>query len=334
MKKILITGGTGFIGSYLVRELTEKKSVHVRLFLRDTSNLKRLKDIKSKNIEYFKGDFHNFDDINKSLKGIDTFIHLAAILGRGKKDDYQAFNVEVSKKFLNFAIKNKVKKIIYLSTIAVMGGTEQAYIYKEDDDPRPRTLYGKSKWEVEQYITHLVEAFGMNATIIRAPAVYGPEDNFDRGFIRIIDLVARNKYLPVGNLKNLMSLIYIDNLVDAILTVSENQRANGRIYFVADREILTTGETYKIICKNLGVPGSRFCMPKHLILPVERSIELAAKIFKFIPWYPENYISDITSNYACSIKKINAELKWSPKISTQDGLEKTIQWYKSLYMTR
>ncbi len=327
MKNILITGGTGFVGSHLVKTLLKKKKYNIRLFIRAESNLKRIKNLK--NISLFKGNFYDPSDIAKSLEGIDTFFHLAAILGRGRKEDYQRFNIEVSKRFFNFALKKKVKKVVYLSSLAVMGGTEKPHIYTEEDTPTPKTLYAKSKYEVERYALHLANTYGLNITIIRAPAVYGPEDNFDRGFIRIIDLIAKKKFVPIGTLNNLMSLVYIDNLIDALITVAKSKKSNGKIYFVSDKEILTTGESYDIICNLLGVEKSRFTLPVWFISKVEAVIEFFAKIFGFLPWYPENYVNDITSNYACSIKKIQQELNWRPRITTYEGLRRTIEWYKN-----
>ncbi len=329
MKNILITGGTGFVGSHLVRALAKKKHYKIRLFIREQSNLERIKNLKFKNVSLFKGDFYNPSDLKKSLEGIDTLFHLASILGRGRKDDYQKFNIEVSKKIFNFALEKKIKKVVYLSSLAVMGGTEKPHIYTEEDLPNPQTFYAKSKYEVEKYAFSLIDKFGFNITIIRAPAVYGHNDNFDRGFIRIIDMIAKQKFMPIGKLKNLMSLIYIDNLIDALILVANTRKSNGKVYFVADKEILSTGEIYEIICNLLGVPKSKIFFPKWLISKVESLIEFFAKIFNFLPNYPENYVNDITANYACSIKKIQKELKWQPKISTYDGLRKTIKWYKN-----
>lgn len=326
MKNILITGGSGFIGSRLIKSLLKKGKYNIRLFIRKESNTFRLKNLK--NIEFFQGDFYNPLDLEKSLKGIDTFFHLAAILGRGRKEDYQKFNIGVSKNFLELAVKKRVRRIIYLSSLAVMGGTEKHHIYTEADNPAPVTLYGKSKYEVEKYAISLIKNHNANITILRAPAVYGPEDNFDRGFIRIIHLIATRKYIPVGNLKNLMSVIYVDNLIDALILVAKRKKLKSHLYFVADKEILTTGETYNIICKLLGVEKSKFTLPVWFISKVEALIEFFAKIFNFLPWYPENYVQDISSNYACSIKKIQQELKWTPPVSTYEGLKETIAWYK------
>ncbi len=328
MKNILITGGTGFIGSHLIKELVRRKRYKIRAFVRSESNLSRINDIKG--IEFFKGDFYNPYDIERSLDGIDTVFHLASILGRGNPGDYERFNIDVSKKLLNFSLKKKIKKFVYVSSLEVYGGSSKPHIYVESDRPNPLSLYGKSKYEVEQYIHYLIDTFGLPATIIRAPAVYGPEDNFDRGFIKVIDLMAKNKFIAIGKLENMMSLIYIDNLIDVLITVAETKKTDGRLYLAADKEIYKTGEIYDIICKFLNIKRTRVHFPVWLISLISHSIELAGKLFNFLPWFPENYVHNFTSHYSCSINKIEREIGWKPKISTYEGLRRTIEWYKKI----
>lgn len=321
MKKILITGATGFIGSQLIYALLKNKSNKIRIFIREQSNLVRLKPVLSK-LEVYKGDYYNDADVDKSLKGIDTLIHLAAILSIGKKQDYKNFNINISKLFFQNALKNKVKKIIYISSMAVMGGSPYARIYNEKDTPAPKTFYSKSKLQVEQIAKEYMEKHNMNITILRAPAVYGENDNLDRGFISIIDLIAHNKFILFGSLKNKMSLIYIGNLIKAIQICMDNVKAGNKTYFVADKETLTTGEIIKLIYKLTNAKIPKFVIPK-LIMKIAEFF-----VLNFIPSYPKNFINDMTNHYVCSTKKIQSELNWHPSFSFYQGLERTIKWYK------
>ena len=329
MERILITGGTGFIGSHLLKRLLSEKKYKVRIFLRKESNLERIKGIEG--VEVFRGDFYNDNDLKKIVEGVDILFHLAAILARGKEEEYKKFNVEVSKKLFNYALSSGVKKIIFLSSLSVMGGSKNPHIFTENDKPSPQNLYSKSKLEVEEYISNISKKYkNKSFIIVRASAVYGPFDNFDRGFIRIIDMIKKGKFPIIGDLKNFMSLLYIDNLIDALILLMKKKILGLRIYFIADNEILTTGEVYDFICSDLGVKKKKFRIPVWLAKFLESVIEFFAKIFKFIPSFPEKYVEDFTSNYVCSIKKIRSELGWKPRFSTYEGLKRTIEWYKSL----
>ncbi len=330
MQKVLITGGTGFIGSNLISFLLKKRNYKIRLFLRKESNTFRIKDFLNK-IEIKVGNFYNKKDLAEAIKGVDIVFHLASVLGMGKKEDYEKFNIGVSKNIFELSIKYKIKKVIYLSSLAVMGGSDKPHIYSEDDIPEPKTLYGWSKYEVEKIAMNLYKKKGFNITILRPPSVYGENDNFDRGFIRIIDLIARNKFIPIGKMNNLMSLIYIKNLVDAMFIVLKNsEKSRGKIYFVSDKEILTAYESYKLILKYTAGKEPFFHLPQNLMLFIDNLIEKSFRFLHIPPFYPQNFVHDLTTNYACSIKKIRSELNWTPPYSLEEGLKNTIVWYKSV----
>ncbi len=329
MKTVLITGSTGFIGSHLVKTLINFKKYRIKIFIRKQSNLSRLGKLLHK-VEIFRGDFASEEDIKKSLKGVDIFIHLASVLGRGRKEDYLNFNIKTSERFFYYAVKNKVKKIIFLSSFEVMGGSKDICFYSEKDKPNPLTSYGKSKYEVEKIAQKYIKRHNLNITILRVPAVYGPNDNFDRGFIRLIDLVASNKFIPFGKMNNYMALIYIENLIDVILNCLENKKSNKQVYFVADKEILKALDIYYLIIKLCKVKESLITLPKFVVKGLELLFETSAKIFNFLPFYPENIVHNFTVNYACSTAKIEKELNWTPSYTIYKGMKKTIQWYRKV----
>ena len=330
MKKFFITGGTGFIGSNLISELLKNPKNKIRVVIRKKSNLSRIKKFLNK-IELIQIDFNNRKDISNALKDIDTVFHLASVLGRGRKNDYINFNIKTSETIFKLAAAHNIKKVVYLSSMAVMGGTYDTIIYNEEMEPAPKNQYGKSKLAVEKIAMDIYKNKKLNITIFRPPSVYGENDNFDRGFIRVIDLIIRKKFIPVGNMNNMQSLIYIKNLINAMLLVAnEYKKSNGKIYFVSDNEILTARETYYLIAKLGGVQPVKFHLPIKPLLYMEKFIEKTAKVLGFLPPFPENIIHDLTANYACSIRKIKQDLNWEPPFSVYEGLENTINWYKQV----
>ncbi|MDD5065615.1 MAG: NAD-dependent epimerase/dehydratase family protein [bacterium] len=327
MKKVLITGATGFIGSNLAKKLLSLHSYSVRIFVRPDSNLTRIQGIKQK-LDIFTGDLCKKEDILKSLKGVDMLIHLASILKRGWHQDYEKYNIQVSRDLFQQAAKQKLQKIIYLSSLAVMKGTRSPYIYTESDPVSPKTLYGRSKIEVEKIAQDLVRRQKANIIILRPPAVYGEEDNFDRGFIRLIDMIARNSFIPFHDMKNFMSLIYIGNLMDAILTCMKNRKADQKTYFVADREIFTTRELYRLVIRLTAGREKKWRAPTFSVKILEALLENTARVFGYLPNFPEDFVDDMICNYMCSSNKIQSELGWKPPFTLQEGFTRTVYWYQ------
>ena len=261
------------------------------------------------------------------MKSVDIFIHLASVLQRGRKEDYQKFNINVSERFFYYASGLKIKKIIFLSSFEVMGGSKKPHFYTELDKPNPLSSYGKSKYEVEQIAQTYIKEKKLNITILRPPAVYGPEDNFDRGFIRIIDMIAHNRFINFGKQDNYTALIYIDNLIDIIVKCMKNNKSDKQLYFAADNEILTVKEICILIAKLTGAKPDFIEVPIFLVKIFTNIMEFLGKIFSFQPFFPENFVNNATANYACSMKKVKNELKWIPPYSLQEGMKKTVEWY-------
>ncbi len=326
MKTLLITGATGFIGSHLVKALIKLKKYKIKIFIRPESDLSRLEQILNK-IEVFKGDFSKDEDIKKSLNNVSILIHLASVLQRGRKEDYRNFNINASERFFFYSLRQKIDKIIFLSSFEVMGGSKAPSLFRETDEPNPLSFYARSKYKVEKIAKEYIKK-GLNITILRVPSVYGPEDNFDRGFIRIIDMIYRHKFIPFWDMENYIALIYINNLIDIIITCIKNKRSNKELYFVADKEILKAKDIYNLIIELCNTGKSFIRIPKVFVIILVGIIELFAKIFNFLPFFPENFVHNICSNYTCSMAKVEKELKWAPPFSLHKGMKETIEWYK------
>lgn len=326
MTKVLITGAAGFIGSHLTKKLLSLGGYKIRAFLRPQSDLCRIRSVLNR-IEVFHGNLDRLSDIEKGMKGADILIHLASILKRGRPEDYQRINIDASKNFFRLAVKNRVKKVIYLSSLGVMRSTDEPHIYTEEEPTDPATWYGKSKVMIEQFALGLMKQKRTRFTILRPPAVYGEEDNFDRGVIMLVDLVARGLFVPFHDMKNFMSIIYIGNLIDAVVTSMKNRKSDNKIYFIADREILTMGELISAVRRLAGAPKIPVRFPTFLARGAEKIIETCGRIFNFLPAFPENSVDDMVRHYMCSSRLFQTETKWNPPFTLQEGLKRTVGWY-------
>ena len=145
----------------------------------------------------------------------------------------------------------------------------------------------------------------------------------------MIDMIATGKYIPFGNMKNYMSLLYIDNLIDIIIKCIKNNKSNKKLYFIADDELLRADESYNIIAGLLGVKPHTIYLPKVLVWFFAGIIEIFYLLINKLPKFPERFVNNAASNYACSLNKIKKELKWKQPFSFYEGMKITVRWYKN-----
>jgi len=244
MERILVTGAGGFIGAPLVQALLKKGYL-----VRSTS---RVLTEESNDDEYDTVEHYRFDlddespDYERLLANVDVVVHLAARVHAVYKpgdnvSDYNKINTIGTERLANAASANGIKRFIFLSSIKVNGernlSDEKGNIltFNEGDDPRPREAYAKSKLEAEDAICKICHESKMDFVILRPTLVYGP--GVRANFLSLINAVNKNYPLPLASIKNKRSLLYVGNLIHAImLSVSYPEKAN-RIFLVSDTDI-------------------------------------------------------------------------------------------------
>ena len=276
-KNYLITGGAGFIGSRLVKYLSNRK---VTIYIIDDlstgqrSNIIKLK----KNVKFIKGDCSNLKILNKLKKiKFDTIFHIA-----GQSSGEISFDSPINDlnrnlistiRLAEFSIKQKVRKFVYASSMSVYGDLTkhkpQAY---ENSKCNPLSFYGQSKLSSENYLK-IFSKLGLNVTILRLFNVYGPNQNLKnlrQGMISIYlgQLLKSNTIIIKGSLKRFRDFIYIDDVVKIFDISSKKKIAKNKIYNVSTgqkttvKEIIShiskiTKKKIKIIVKK-STPGDQF----------------------------------------------------------------------------
>lgn len=201
---ILITGGSGFIGSYLSKELT-KCGFNVTILDKISKNINNLPSIQA--------DIRNYNELEKINKSFDLVIHLAAehqdnIQPTSK---YYDINVEGTKNILKFCNLNNIKNFIFFSTQAVYGDDKEKYT--ETDIPKPSNHYGKSKYLAEKLLLDWKKD-DYKLAIIRPSAVFG--DGSIGNFSRLINQIKSNKFIMIGDGSNIKSVCYVKNLIEYV----------------------------------------------------------------------------------------------------------------------
>ncbi|CUS77325.1 Nucleoside-diphosphate-sugar epimerase [Candidatus Kryptonium thompsonii] len=318
--KALVTGGTGFIGSHLVDELLNR-GYEVRCIVRDTSNLKWL---NGKDVEIFKGSLFDIDFLKKAVEDVDYVYHIAGVTKGKNYQDYYRGNVETTQNLLEACLENqKLKKFVLASSLAAVGPGDDAIPVDETRQYNPITSYGKSKAEAEKVTLSFKDKLPI--TIVRPPSVYGPRDTYTFELFKYVKF----GFLPVVlSDDQILSLVYVSDLVDGFILAGENEQATGEIYFISSEKIYTWKEIEEAVLKALDKKVFRIKIPAPILYSVSFISELIFKLQKKASPLNLEKIKDVRQkNWACSIEKAKKELGYTPKVSLEEGMRITINWY-------
>ena len=325
MKKILITGANGFIGSFLVEEAL-KKNYEVYAGIRKTSNTEYLKDPRIKFIEL---DFSDTAALDKQLMEIPAFdyvIHNAGTTKALNKKDYFISNYQYTKNIVDVLIKQKKVsgKFIYMSSLAAYGPGDPSQLssISSADIPKPVTSYGKSKLESEKYLSSLG---GFPHIIIRPTVVYGPRE---KDLYTVFKLINNNLELFVGFKKQKLTFIYVKDLVKAVFQTMESDVVN-RGYFVSDGNVYDAESLGDIIKKQLGKKTIRIYFPKNLVRVIAFFSEASKYLTRKQPVLNFDKVNELECvNWKCDTQPLIDKLNFRADYDLKKGIFETIEWYK------
>ena len=309
--KILVTGSSGFIGSHLTEYLV-KKGYKVVAFDRYNSNNHYgwLENSKfKKKIEFILGDIRDYDSLNKAMKGCDTVMHLAALIGIPysyiSPTAYIKTNLEGTFNILESAKNLKFKQIIITSTSEVYGTAKKKQL-NEKDELKAQSPYAASKIAADQLALSYFRSFNLPVKIIRPFNTYGPRQSARAVIPTIItQAILKKKIIKIGNLNSIRDFLYIEDLCSAFEKVYKSKKLYG--------EIVNVGSNSEISVKDLISKISK-------ILKIKLKTSVEKKRIR-----PKK--SEV-SRLKCDNKKLKKITNWKPKYKLDDGLKKLINWLK------
>jgi nucleoside-diphosphate-sugar epimerase len=307
--RILVTGATGFIGAALCRALLGRShAVRAMVTSARAVELPRLQWVEVPDIA---GEF----DRHAVLDGVDVVVHLAAVAHRaGSKEQMRRVNVDATRRLAE-AAAGSVRRFVFLSSIKVHGEDSGAGVYSEGDVLRPEDPYGRAKLEAERELTEIAARNRMELVLIRPPLAYGP--CVKANFLRLLGWVDSGLPMPFASVRNRRSLVYLGNLVDAIIRCAEHPAARGPFLF-GDDETISTPELVSRIARALGRPARLFSVPPSLL-------RLAGAIAGH-----RDEIQRLTGNLVVDTSRARRLLDWRPPYTLDEGLADTARWYKSM----
>lgn len=329
-KKILITGASGFIGSTIVAKALEQ-GYETWAGIRASSNRNMLQD---KRINFIDLNYANPTMLNNELVAFankhgkfDAIVHVAGITQAIRKSDFNKINFEYTENFVNALVETEMvpKTFVFMSSLGAIGvGDEINYQpMRCDREPNPNTAYGKSKLLAENYMKCTPD---FPYVILRPTGVYGPND---KDYLILMKTVKKGLNVGAGFKKQVLSFIYVDDLVDIVFSAIDKNLARKE-YFVSDGCSYTDDEFNKIVQIALNRKRVlRLKIPLFIVKVISFATEKVGELLnKSVTINTDKYKIMKQRNWACDISPLEKDINFTPKVHLQEGVEKTIAWYK------
>ena len=312
-KNVLVTGGTGFVGRTAIAHLVAR-GFAVRAALREPSG------VVPSGVEAVPvGNMGPATDWRAALEGCDAVVHLAArvhVMRDDAADPLAAFRTVNTDGTLNLArqaAEAGVERLVFVSTVKVHGEGRDAP-YRETDAPEPQDAYAISKWEAEQGLHDIARDSGLQVVVLRPPLVYGP--GAGANFLRLLRGVEQGLPLPLASVRNRRSLVYVGNLVDAIVRCVDDPRAAGQTFLVADDEALSTPQLIRALASASRRPARLWPFPPPLLRLVAAWSGRQAEVER------------LCGSLVVDTGHLKRTLDWTPPFTLAQGLNETVEWFR------
>ena len=328
--KVLVTGATGFIGSHLVERLI-RDGFDVRALVRKRDNETRedtFELLKKLNVEIFEGDLLDKESLKEIGKEIDIVFHLAAIARPMAIPDelYFKVNEEGTKNLLEVCKNSNLKKIIIMSSVSAVGHSINGVAVAEDTECKPVDVYGFSKLAQEKVVFESIENQKLPIVLLRPPMVFGPRD-FE--MLRLFKAV-NNGFFPVKSNNKCFEFLYVENLVQACLLALDNGKT-GEIYHITNGEHYSINDIVSSMEKSFGKKILQPNFPRFIFNIFGGFVESLGKIFRFHPPFKHDTIDWMTKKiWYSDFRKSKKELNYIPTFTLNEGINKTINYYKTI----
>jgi len=327
---ILITGASGFIGSFIVEEAL-KKGFETWAAIRGSSSKAYLQD---KRIHFIELNLSSKEQLVEQLRSqsFDYVVHAAGVTKCLNKADFRRINTEGTKNLVMalLELQMPLKRFVYLSSLSIFGAIREQQPYeeiRETDTPQPNTEYGRSKLEAERWLDSLAPNYGsFDYVILRPTGVYGPRE---KDYFLMAQSIKQHSDFAVGYKRQDITFVYVSDVVQAVFLALEKGQ-KGRKYFLSDGQVYQSTTFSDLIHEELGRPWwIRITAPIWVL-----------RIITFVGEYVGHLTGKVTAlnndkfhilkqrNWRCDIEPAVRELGYHPEVELKEGVRRSIKWYK------
>lgn len=321
--KILITGATGFIGSFICEEAV-KRGFETYAAIRKTSSLKYISDERINKIEL---NLSSKEQLVEALgkHEFDYVVHAAGATKCLDKSDFFRINTEGTKNLIQAVRETQpqLKRFVFISSLSVFGAIKENQPYEpitEQDTPQPNTAYGQSKLKAEEYLR---SQEGFPYVILRPTGVYGPRE---KDYYMMFDSIKKHVDFAAGYKPQVITFVYVSDVVQAVFLAMEKDCV-GRAYFLSDGQNYSSTDFSDLIIKELGVKGVlRVKAPLCILKLVTTCGEYFGRLTKQMTALNKDKYNILSQrNWMCDITPAEQELGYKPQVLLPEGVKRTAE---------
>jgi nucleoside-diphosphate-sugar epimerase len=320
--RVLVTGGSGFLGSHVAEQLS-LKGHHVVALVRKTSNRKFLSTLE--NVELAEGSVEDRAAVDRAMFGIDAVVHSAGLVKARSEAEFFACNTQGTVNLLEAAIAHapKLKRFAHVSSLEACGPSLDGQPIPLDQE-KPVTAYGRSKLGAEKEV--IARRDKLPVVILRPAAIYGPRD------VEILEAfraARRRQYPVIGNGAMLGCYTYGPDCAKACLQAIFEDVPSGGIYFVDDGEPLSMARAMgEVLPEALGTaPLVRFGVPFPILRLASIGVEAYGRVRGKAVMLTREKVKMLSHHWVCESKRTRSDLKWQPEVTFPEGARRTAKWY-------
>lgn len=322
---ILITGASGFIGSFIVSEAL-RRGMNVWAAVRRTSSRKYLTDPR---INFVELNLDSREEMVRQMAGLrfDAVVHAAGATKCLHADDFFRINTEGTRNLVNALrdMEMPLRRFVYVSSLSIYGPVREAQPYeeiRESDTPQPNTAYGRSKLESERFLDSLTD---FPCVTLRPTGVYGPRE---RDYFLMAKSIKGHTDFSVGYKPQDLTFVYVEDVVQAVFLAIERGQ-NGRKYFLSDGQVYSSRTFSDFIHRELGRPWLlRIKAPIWVLRVVTFFGEYIGRMTgKISALNNDKYNIMRQRNWRCDIRPAIEELGYRPQYDLERGVKLTVKWY-------
>ena len=323
--KILITGASGFIGSFIVEEAL-RRGMDTWAAVRKSSSRSFLQDGRIHVIEL---NLSSEEQLTAQLKNhqFDYVVHAAGVTKCLHREDFFRVNTEGTQHLVRAlqSTQHALQRFVYISSLSIMGAIREQQPYqeiREDDMPQPNTAYGLSKLAAEQWLSEQRIPY----VILRPTGVYGPRE---RDYFMMAKSIKAHTDFAVGFRRQDITFVYVTDVVQAVF-LALDKGVTGRRYFLSDGDVYQSSTFSDLLRKELGNPWwIRITAPIWLLRVITFCGEYIGRLTgKVTALNNDKYYIMRQRNWSCDIEPARRELGYEPQVKLAEGVRRSIQWYK------
>jgi len=327
--KVLVTGATGLIGRNLVRRLLQKGD-RVRIFVRRPPPAEFVNDF---HVEVFLGDLGDPAAVDRAVAGTEIVYHAGATM-KGGAHDHERGSVCGTKNVVESVLRHGVERLVYISSLSCLhaAASGRGDIVTEDwpvePSPAKRGAYTQAKTEAEKIVCDAVRERGLRAVLLRPGRVFGP------GMTLLTPEVARrvgNLFVILGDGTHELPLVYVDDVVNAVVLAAEKSKFDGRVFHIVDRAPITQNQLVEdYILTNAG-NAKVLHLPVTILYILAAGVEVLSRVLRRPPPLSIYRVKSAMARMRFDCSRAEREIGWQPLVGIASGLQETMAAARASY---